>query len=65
MNTPTRKKPTKVVEKNSNIDNISDREIKLECLRLVVEGGSQVERNNPIPLANLYYDWVIGNKVAN
>tara|TARA_B100001057_G_C22745836_1_gene909704 strand:- start:502 stop:696 length:195 start_codon:yes stop_codon:yes gene_type:complete len=40
---------------------ITDQEIKLECLRLATEFAPENERRNPIPVADLYFDWVKQN----
>ena len=37
---------------------ISDVEIRLECLRLATEFAPEYERRDPIPKADLYYSWV-------
>ena len=34
-------------------------EIRLECLRLAVEFGTQRNLTNPKELANKYYEWVV------
>jgi len=34
-------------------------EIRLECLRLAVEFGTQRDLQNPKELANKYYEWVV------
>ena len=41
-----------------NDGDISDTEIKLECLRLATEFGPEYERKDPIAKATLYFDWV-------
>jgi ribosomal protein S10 len=38
--------------------NLSDKEIRLEILRLVKETGSEVQKNNPLPTADIYYKWI-------
>nr|BAR33718.1 hypothetical protein [uncultured Mediterranean phage uvMED] len=40
---------------------ITDQEIKLECLRLATEFAPENERRNPIPVADQYFDWVKQN----
>ena len=40
---------------------ITDQEIKLECLRLATEFAPENERRNPIPVADKYFDWVKQN----
>jgi hypothetical protein len=37
---------------------ISDVEIKLECLRLATEFGPEYDRKDPISQAQKYFDWV-------
>tara|TARA_R100001440_G_scaffold33947_2_gene52874 strand:- start:345 stop:536 length:192 start_codon:yes stop_codon:yes gene_type:complete len=37
---------------------ISDIEIKLECLRLATEFGPEFDRKDPIDKAQTYFDWV-------
>tara|TARA_R100000655_G_scaffold105484_1_gene153759 strand:- start:813 stop:1004 length:192 start_codon:yes stop_codon:yes gene_type:complete len=37
---------------------ISDIEIKLECLRLATEFGPEYDRKDPISQAQKYFDWV-------
>ena len=33
-------------------------EIKLECLRLATEFGPEFDRKDPLPKAQLYFNWV-------
>ena len=40
---------------------ITDVEIRLECLRLATEFGVENDRKDPIPIAVKYYDWVKQN----
>jgi hypothetical protein len=37
---------------------LSPLEIRLECLRMAVEFGTQRDVLNPVELADKYYDWV-------
>ena len=37
---------------------ISDVEIRLECLRLATEFAPEYERKDPIPVADKYFNWV-------
>jgi|TARA_B100000214_G_C23630512_1_gene473780 hypothetical protein len=37
---------------------ITDVEIKLECLRLATEFGPEFDRQDPIDKAQKYFDWV-------
>ena len=38
---------------------MEQREIRMECLRLAVEFGSQRDLENPRQLADVYYEWVM------
>ena len=38
---------------------MEQREIRMECLRLAVEFGSQRDLENPRQLADIYYEWVM------
>ena len=42
-----------------NLDILSDKEIKLECLRLAVEFACEYQRVQPLEIAQTYYDWVM------
>lgn len=37
---------------------ISDVEIRLECLRLATEFSPENDRRNPLPIAENYFEWV-------
>ena len=41
-----------------NLDILTDKEIKLECLRLAVEFSSDYQRADPLQKAEEYYQWV-------
>tara|TARA_R100001369_G_scaffold9318_1_gene21994 strand:+ start:1466 stop:1636 length:171 start_codon:yes stop_codon:yes gene_type:complete len=45
------------------INNLNDREIRLEILRLVKETGSEVQKNDPLLIAEKYYNWIVGKKI--
>ena len=45
-------------EKFEPTENISDVEIRLECLRLATEFSPEYERKDPIPVADKYFNWV-------
>ena len=45
------------------INNLNDREIRLEVLRLVKETGSEVQKNDPLPIAEKYYNWIVCKKI--
>ena len=38
---------------------LTDKEIRLECLRLALEFAAETQRSNPLLKAQEYYDWVI------
>ena len=40
------------------INNLNDKEIRLEILRLIKETGSEQQKNNPLPIADIYYKWI-------
>jgi hypothetical protein len=37
---------------------ISDKEVRLEILRSVLESGSELTKSNPLPKCDEYYKWV-------
>jgi hypothetical protein len=37
-------------------------EIKLECLKIATEFGTETERKDPIDNAQRYFDWVMSEK---
>ena len=45
-------------EKFIPTENISDIEIRLECLRLATEFGPEYERKDPLNEADKYFNWV-------
>ena len=45
-------------EKFEPTENISDIEIRLECLRLATEFGPEYERKDPLDKAEKYFNWV-------
>jgi len=40
---------------------ITDIEVRLECLRLATEFGPEFERKDPLPKADIYFEWVTQN----
>ena len=40
-----------------NDNHLNDKEIRLEILRLIKETGSEQQKNNPLPIADIYYKW--------
>ena len=45
-------------EKFEPTENISDIEIRLECLRLATEFGPEYERKDPLNVADKYFNWL-------
>ena len=43
--------------------NLNDKEIRLEILRLIKETGSELQKTNPLPTADIYYKWVKGKTI--
>ena len=41
-----------------NDNHLNDKEIRLEILRLIKEAGSEQQKNNPLPTADIYYKWI-------
>jgi hypothetical protein len=42
-----------------NLAKLTDKEIRLECLRLAVEFAAEMQRSDPLLKAQEYYDWVM------
>ena len=40
---------------------LSEVEVRLECLRLATEFSPENDRRDPLPTADAYYDWVKQN----
>ena len=38
---------------------LTDKEIRLECIRLAVEFAAETQRSDPLLKAQEYYDWVM------
>ena len=38
---------------------VTDVEIRMECLRLATEFSPENERRDPLPIADTYYEWVL------
>ena len=45
------------------INNLNDNEIRLEVLRLVKETGTELQKNDPLPIAEKYYNWIVSKKI--
>ena len=43
--------------------NLNDKEIRLAILRLIKETGSEQQKNNPLPTADIYYKWINGKTI--
>jgi len=39
----------------------TETEVRLECLRLATEFGPEFERKDPLPKADVYFEWVTQN----
>ena len=46
-----------------NDNHLNDKEIRLEILRLIKETGSEQQKNNPLPIADIYYKWIKGKTI--
>ena len=40
---------------------LSEVEVRLECLRLATEFGPEFDRKDPLPKADIYFAWVMQN----
>ena len=40
---------------------LSEVEVRLECLRLATEFGPEYDRKDPLPKAQQYFDWATKN----
>ena len=47
----------------SDNNHLNDKEIRLEILRLIKETGSEQQKNNPLPTADIYYKWINGKTI--
>ena len=43
---------------------LTDKEIRLECLRLALEFAAEYQRSNPLLKAQEYYAWVIDKNLS-
>ena len=37
---------------------MDNKQIRLEILRIVVESGSELQKSNPLPICDNYYNWI-------
>ena len=44
-------------------NHLNDKEIRLEILRLIKETGSEQQKNNPLPISDIYYKWINGKTI--
>ena len=44
-------------------NNLNDEEIRLEILRMIKETGSEFQRKDPLPTADIYYKWIKGKTI--
>jgi len=40
-------------------NHLSEKELRLEVLRLVKECGTEFQKQNPLPIADEYYKWIV------
>ena len=45
--------------KADNLARLTDKEIRLECIRLAVEFAAEIQRSDPLLKAQEYYAWVM------
>ena len=45
------------------MDHLNDIELRLECVRLVKEFGTENQKRNPLPIADEYYKWIISGTI--
>ena len=44
-------------------NHLNKEEIRLEVLRIVKENGTEYQKNNPLPIAQEYYKWIISGTI--
>ena len=44
-------------------DHLNDEELKLEILRIVKETGTEFQKNDPLPICEIYYKWIKGKTI--
>ena len=44
-------------------DHLNDEELRLEILRIVKETGTEFQKNDPLPFAEKYYNWIVSKKI--
>ena len=47
----------------SDNSHLNNEEIKLEILRIVVEAGTLNQKDNPLPICEIYYNWIKGKTI--
>ena len=47
----------------NNDNHLNNEEIKLEILRIVVEAGTLNQKENPLPICENYYKWIISGTI--
>ena len=45
------------------MDHLNDIELRLECVRLVKEFGTENQKRNPLPICEIYYKWIKGKTI--
>tara|TARA_R100001463_G_scaffold66406_1_gene119924 strand:- start:114 stop:293 length:180 start_codon:yes stop_codon:yes gene_type:complete len=44
-------------------NHLNKEEIRLEVLRIVKENGTENQKNNPLPIADEYYKWIVSGTI--
>ena len=44
-------------------NHLNNEELKLEILRIVKENGTEFQKNDPLPFAEKYYNWIVSKKI--
>ena len=47
----------------SDNSHLNNEEIKLEILRIVVEAVTLNQKDNPLPICEIYYKWIKGKTI--
>ena len=44
-------------------DHLNDVELSLEILRIVKETGTEFQKQDPLPICEIYYKWIKGKTI--
>ena len=44
-------------------DHLNDEELRLEILRIVKETGTEFQKQDPLPICEIYYEWIKGKTI--